>query len=518
MKNDLLRHKLNVMSVKGIKRDSAKRKSLAIKSFLIFGFAFFALCAIFCPQFTGHATGAICAASFMPVGMKHFGMGQLNDKLFKDDPDKDDDEKKGAALIEKINKSIGEKYPFLKDSEATLKAIKDIQEKMAKIKTEDDYEAFKKASKETLEDLGAQVKALAEKAKPQDNSFAKQISNWLEEKKDDLKSLYKNKGTSIELELKVVGDIGLGSGSIQSPVPQFPIWGTPDFNLIGTFIENYISVSATGMPAFPYTEMLPKDGDFSFLAEGATKPEIDFKWETRYVTPQKTAAWERLSEEVMADVPRIQSLANSLLLKKHNIKKQRAIISGNGVSPTPKGMIYYGRHFNASNVPAVVTAPNIFDVINACVVDIATTHNYTDEMPYTATFVGLHPIDYFTYIQSTKDQDNRPMFNYEALKINNSSPQITNAWSGNAMNSVIIVPTLEIPIGTILVCDASKYNLVNYIPYTVRIGWINDDFIKNQFVILAESRFFTFVKKLDEQAFIYDNIDTIMDAIEGTIS
>lgn len=426
-------------------------------------------------------------------------------------------EKAAKEIAEKVNKSIAEKYPFLAKSNDLMKSLGEMQEKLAKIETPEAYELYKKENSKVLQELGAQVKSLSEKANPIDMSFKGQIQTWLTENTATLKTLH-SQNKSIELELKVVGNIGLTSGSIQTPVPQFPIWGAPDFNLIGTFIEQYISVSATNMPAFPYTEMLPKDGDFAFLTEGQIKPEIDFKWETRYVYPTKMAAWERLSEEVMTDVPRIMSLANSLLLKKHNIKKQRALITGNGVSPNPRGMTYVGRHFNASNVPSVVTAPNIFDVINACVVDIATTHNYIDEMPYTATFVGLHPIDYFTYIQSPKDLENRPMFNYEALKINNASPQITNAWSGSGMNSVTIVPTLEIPIGTILVCDASKYNLVNYIPYTVRIGWINDDFIKNQFVILAESRFFAYVKKLDEQAFIYDNIDTIMDAIEGTIS
>ena len=60
----------------------------------------------------------------------------------------------------------------------------------------------------------------------------------------------------------------------------------------------------------------------------------------------------------------------------------------------------------------------------------------------------------------------------------------------------------------------SKYNTTNYVPYNVQIGWVNDDFIKNQFVILAESRFHAFVKVLDEQAFIYDDIATIKDAIE----
>ena len=42
---------------------------------------------------------------------------------------------------------------------------------------------------------------------------------------------------------------------------------------------------------------------------------------------------------------------------------------------------------------------------------------------------------------------------------------------------------------------------------------LNDDFIKNRFVILGESRFHAFVKELDKQAFIYDDIDAIKQAI-----
>ena len=59
----------------------------------------------------------------------------------------------------------------------------------------------------------------------------------------------------------------------------------------------------------------------------------------------------------------------------------------------------------------------------------------------------------------------------------------------------------------------SKYNVTNYIGYTVRIGWINDQFITNKFTMVGESRFHAFVKKLDEAAFIYDDIATIELAI-----
>ena len=76
-----------------------------------------------------------------------------------------------------------------------------------------------------------------------------------------------------------------------------------------------------------------------------------------------------------------------------------------------------------------------------------------------------------------------------------------------------IIPDEDIPSGKIFVADMSKYNTTNYVDYTVKIGWINDDFIRNQFVILGESRFHAFVKKLDEQAFLYDDIATIKTAI-----
>ena len=75
------------------------------------------------------------------------------------------------------------------------------------------------------------------------------------------------------------------------------------------------------------------------------------------------------------------------------------------------------------------------------------------------------------------------------------------------------MPHEDIATGKIFVADLSKYNTTNYVGYNVKIGWVNDDFIKNQFVILGESRFHAFVKKLDEQAFIYDDIATIKTAI-----
>lgn len=369
-------------------------------------------------------------------------------------------------------------------------------------------EALKATPNEGLEDvkkevirLAGELKALNEKGISTVSSYKDQIVKFITENKETIKNLRKAGTGTVEVELKAVANVTTGSATNQGTVPtQYGEFTDPQ--IVGNWIESYVTASSTNSPNYPYTEVIPKDGNYAFLAEAETKPQIDFKMETRFATPVKAAAWEKLTEEAMDDIPCMNDLANQILLKKHNIFKQRGIISGDGVSPNPKGIVTYGRAFVAGSMAGKVVNPNFMDVVNACIADMRTTHNYTDETPFVASVVMVNDIDFFLEIQSAKDSTGRPLFDYNPIT------QVAR------MGSVAIVPTPEITAGKIMVVDASKYNVVNYKPYTVRIGWVNDDFIKNQFVILGESRFYAFVKKLDEQAFIYDTIDTIKDAIK----
>jgi len=230
-------------------------------------------------------------------------------------------------------------------------------------------------------------------------------------------------------------------------------------------------------------------------------PQTDFTWETNYAKPVKAAAWVRLTEESIKDVVGLQSVANDLLVKKHAIKKAKGILYGDGISPNPKGATTYGRVFSAGALALAVTSPNFMDVVNAAITDIATTHNFEDEMPYIANLVMVNPNDFYIQMVSAKDLNGLPLYPQASL------------FNQVVIGGVTIKPEETIPAGKIFVADMSKYNTTNYVPYSVRIGWVNDDFIKNQFVVLAESRFHAFVKKLDAQAFIYDDIATIKTAI-----
>ena len=371
--------------------------------------------------------------------------------------------------------------------------------------------AVKEAVEKATEPLVKELKAVQEdfmsvKEQATDKvleSYADQLTKAIKENHEKIKEISKAGSGVVEITLKAVADITTANGVNTAPpaitgTQQAPL---QNVNLREMGILPWTNNFNTSLAAYPYTEAKPKDGDYAFLAEGAIKPQIDFSWETNYAKPVKVAAWERLTEESVQDVAGLESVARDFLFKKHNLKKSKGLLSGDGIAPNPKGATTYGRVFSAGPLALAVVKPNFMDVVNACITDIYTTHNYQDEMSYMANLVLVNPSDFYIQLVSAKDLNGSPLYPQAGL------------FNQVVIGGVTIVPDESIPAGKIFVCDMKKYNTTNYMPYTVKIGWVNDDFIKNQFVILGESRFHAFVKKLDEQAFIYDDIATIKTAI-----
>ncbi len=366
---------------------------------------------------------------------------------------------------------------------------------------------------EKFEDFSRELAKDLEKFKPQNQvkmTIEDAIAKKIAEKQKDIQDIFAKGSGIIEIDVtKEVGDITTGSGTV--PVAAPAIMGVQNaplsnVNLRSLSVEQFMTVLPTGIgAAYPYTEAVPKDGDYTFVNEGAEKPQIDFKWETRYATPKKIAAWLKLTEESVKDVVGLEGVARDFLRKKHDLKKAKALLFATGAGDEPKGATKYGRAFVPGAMANAVKTPNFMDVVNAAIVDIATTHNYEDETPYMANLVYINSVDFFIEVVSAKDSEGRPLYPMASLM-----NQVT-------IGATTIVPDESVPSGKIFVADLRKYNITNYVPYMVKVGWINDDFIKNQFVILAESRFHQFVKKLDEQAFIYDDIATIKSAITAPL-
>lgn len=366
------------------------------------------------------------------------------------------------------------------------------------------------ATKEEVLKLTAEIEksgnALEEfieaQSKKEVDGVAKQLHNFLTENKSNIKDLYKAGSGSIEFIPKAVADVTTGSGTNQETPSRLWHDDLGGFNLRSDDgLISLATVSSTGSPLYSYTEMLPKEGGYAFVAEGNAKPKIDFKWENRFADPKKAAAHEVLTEEAVTDITRLEAVARDYLSKQHNLFKANAIYFGDGLGENPTGATVYGRTFVAGDMALAVVTPNFMDAINACITDIYTTQAFTDQASYMANTVFVNPTDFYIEFQSAKDGNQLPLYPQASL------------FNTVSIGGVTIIPWIKVPAGKIFVADMKQYNVINYIPFSIRIGWVNDDFIKNKFTMVGESRFFAFVKNLDQAAFIYDDIATIKAAI-----
>lgn len=383
--------------------------------------------------------------------------------------------------------------------------FKDVQTKLQE--AQESGEATDKEIKALHEAIEKSGNALEEfmnaQAAKRVDSIEKQLNTFLKEKEQEIKDVF-NKGAGyVEFVPKAVDTITTESGTDATTPSPLMHTNLGHFNFRDDNpLVAYATVTKTNKPTYAYTELAPKDGNYEFVAEGAEKPQIDFEWINRFAEPYKIAAYEVLTEEAVTDVARLESVAKEYLKKKHDLFKADRLYFGTGLTGQAKGATLYGRTFVAGDMALKVQTPGFMDVINAGITDVYTTHNYVDESPYMPNLALISPINFFLNLVSAKDSQGRPLYPQAGL------------FNTVTIGGVTIRPWAKIPAGKVFIGDMKRMNVVNYIPFSIRIGWINDQFIHNTFTMLGESRYFQFVKKLDEQAFIYDDIDTIATAIE----
>ena len=345
----------------------------------------------------------------------------------------------------------------------------------------------KTASKEEVSDLLGKVKKQGQEmadilaklnVTSEEGTFEEKFEDFLIANKDNLELIATRKAGEIEFNYdapvdKAVGDMTTGSGGDAVTAPAnhntrlSRISFRDDNPLIGL-----CNTIRTNSASLAYTEVVPKEGGYAFVAEGATKPQTDFQWSVRYAEPYKIAAYEVFTEEVITDIPRMMDTARGHLKDLHDLYKANAIYFSDGTAGTPEGATVIARTFAAGDMALQVDTPNIMDVINAVVTDIYTTPNYTDESHFQPNLVLMNPIDFFLNFVAAKDGQGHPLYPTASL-----FNQVT-------IGGMQIKPWVKIPSGKLFVGDMKKYNISNWVRYSVRIGWINDQFITNKFTMV----------------------------------
>lgn len=411
--------------------------------------------------------------------------------------------KKSAAEIAAMTAEEQEKYLIAKEAH---------EAEVRKNEITTAIENFQKSLEEgTLKDLDEDLQILAEKMRLGGNAMVVTEENLLKtiaDKQEDIKNILKAGSGLIELVVipKAAGTITTQSGSINgftNPLMATQLNPLQRIDLDIWDIENEVTTFSTDSPVYSYTYAVPKDGKYDFQKEGELKKQIDFTWKNGTAEPLTFAAWEKLTEQAVQDVKGLLSVAKGYLKDRHDYDKALAIVFGNEENDI-KGIIDYATPFTAGALAASVEQPLLMDTINAGILSIRNRTNYPGAPRFRPNVVYMNPMDFFIHFTSAKDSQGKPLY---------PTAQAGIVIIGNA----IVKERFEIPQGKIFIGDLKKVMLSNYLPYTVKIGWVNDDFIRNQFVLLGESRFHLFVKELDKAAFLYDDIATIKTAITKPI-
>ena len=402
-------------------------------------------------------------------------------------------------MDDNIQKALDARFKTLEQSYE--KAQNDLLEAQKNNASKEEIIALTKSIQTQGEAFDGFVETFKEK---QVTNIAKQFNTFLTENKEQLNQIVANKTGEVRFTPKAVADITTGSGTTETAVPLDVSTNLGTFNMRNdAALLALTSISNTNSPSLPYTELTPKEGGYGFVAEGGTKPQIDFKWENRWETPVKAAAHEILTEESVTDFARLESVARTYLAAQHDLFKINGVYFGDGTGNNPTGATVYARTFTAGALADVFPfgTSNFMDVVNAIITDIYTTQAYADEGHYMPNIVLINPVDFFVKLVGAKDDNGLPYYPQAGL------------FNEVRIGGIVIKPWIKIPVGKIFVADMTKYNVVNYVPFSIRIGWINDQFITNKFTMVGESRYFQYVKNLDQAAFVYDDIATVQAAI-----
>lgn len=329
-----------------------------------------------------------------------------------------------------------------------------------------------------------------------DMSIKGQVKSWLLANKDKFESFKSGeiKALTIEIDTKAPAlmTVGTNTGSSAYLPAREVIPGYNEIVRNQPFIEQYANTSTTSSANIVWVNMTNKEGNAAFIGEGTLKPLIDWEFATETSTAKKVAARTKVSTEMLEDIDFMAAAIENELRYEVDIKVDQQLLTGDGLTVNLKGITTYAGGYVLTTIKT--TTPNNFDAIRAVI-------GQQVSLNYNPTHVFINPID-GANMSLVKDSTGRPlsmeyMMNGEIYRL---KPIETN----------------QIPVGSFLVADMSKFVIRNYKAFTVQYGWENDDFSKNLVSVIGERRLHAYVSANNVGAFTYAAFSTVKTAITAS--
>lgn len=318
--------------------------------------------------------------------------------------------------------------------------------------------------------------------KGQIKSIKGALGEALEAKKETLKA-YKErtgaKGFEIELNQKVVGDISASNTVGDYFVTPTIVPGVTALPFEEVHLRNILPVGSTNSNVVRYVRDMGGEGGPTMVAQGATKPQIDRDLEIFDANVRKIAVWFRVPEEMIDDIPYLQSFLTQIAMEEVMAYEDLQILYGDGTGQNLSGLFTNATAFSGAGA-ATVEAPNEFDVIRAA-------RRQLRNAKLGGPLVALISPDSFFDMTSRKDTTENYLFlgggNGIALANPNVSP------TGITVSGVRIEEHTAIADDDFLVFQPRSAAIFDRTGTTVRFyDQDQDNAIKNLITIVIEKR------------------------------
>lgn len=351
-----------------------------------------------------------------------------------------DDLQKGNAASDGLKKQIENQKGEL---ERVIEQVQQLEEKGVKLRTP-----------------GGEKKGFIDFVKGQDSYKA------LAERKQDKAEIEITKGDMASMtEMKVTS-----AGLI---VPQYDplIQDVPRQNLV---IRDLIPSTPVTGTSFTYFKELLHTRGAGMVAEGGLKPTSSVTFESKTDNVKKIAVWMPVTDEALDDIPQLYAYIQELLRYDLKLEEEGQILKGDGTGNNLNGVMTQATTFDSTLAKAGDTA---IDTVRRAIYQVR------KQSKRAADAVVMSDLDWMN-IELQKDATSRYLFaNLQGMvtPVLWGRPIVASdsmdEGDGDATGGEFLTGSF-----------AQGARIYDRMAFTVKIGMINDDFVRNQRVILVEER------------------------------
>ncbi|WLH25865.1 phage major capsid protein [Pseudomonas sp. FP215] len=300
---------------------------------------------------------------------------------------------------------------------------------------------------------------------------------------DNYQALTKKTQSSAEIEITKsdmasMAEVKVTSAGLVAPQYDPVIQGAPRQNLL---IRDLIPTTPVTGQAFAYYRELLHTLGAGMVPEGGAKPTSNVTFEQVTDTIKKIAVWMPVTDEALDDVPQLYSYIQELLRFDLELKREGQLLKGDGTGNNLNGIMTQATVFDPALSKATDTA---IDTVRRAI------YQARKQSKLPADAVVMSDLDWMN-IELQKDGENRYLFaNLQGL--------VTPVLWGRPIvaSDSMDEGDGETTGGEFLTGSFQQgARIYDRMGFTIKVGMINDDFIKNQRAILVEERLGLAVRK-----------------------